>query len=210
MYVGGVPAYSTLGWFADPLLNTFIHYPAVEVARIIFHELSHQVAYVKDDTVFNESFAVTVEREGLRRWLARYGSEHDRQTYARLQRYRADFLALIPAYRERLEALYRQPLAADVMRASKQRLFDDMQHDYGALKKSWNGFAGYDRWFAQKPNNALLASVSIYTQQVPAFEALLREHGSDLPKFYAAVKTLARLEKPARDDALHRATMRGL
>ena len=204
VYVGGVPAYSTLGWFADPVLNTFVNYPAVEIARIIFHELTHQVAYVKDDTVFNESFAVAVEREGLRRWIAQHGSARDQQQFDQRQRYRADFIALVRTYRTHLDALYKQRIAPDAMRESKQRLFDDMQRDYVKLKASWDGFAGYDRWFAQPPNNALLASVAIYTQRVPAFEALLREQGGDLPKFYAAVKALAKLDKAARDAALAR------
>ncbi len=205
VYVGGVPAYSTLGWFADPVLNTFVNYPAVELARLIFHELSHQVVYVKDDTVFNESFAVAVEREGLRRWIAQHGSEQDRATFMRMQGYRAQFVALIQTYRERLDALYQQPLPAGDRRVAKQKLFDEMQADYGKLKASWGGFAGYDRWFAQKPNNALLASVSIYTQQVPAFEALLREQGNDLPRFFETVKALARMDKPAREAVLRKA-----
>ena len=204
VHVGGVPAYSTLGWFADPVLNTIVNYPAVELARIIFHELSHQVVYVKDDSVFNESFAVAIEREGLRRWLAKYGSAQDRQVFEKKQGYRADFIALVQTYRERLAALYKQRIAADAMRASKQQLFDDMQRDYSKLKASWGGFSGYDRWFAQKPNNAMLASVSIYTQRVPAFEAMLREHGGDLPGFFMAVKALARLDKAARDAALRK------
>lgn len=204
VYVGGVPAYSTLGWFADPVLNTIVNYPSVELARIIFHELSHQVVYVKDDSVFNESFAVAVEREGLRRWLAKSGSAQDRQTFEKMQGYRADFIALVQTYRAHLEALYKQRVAPDAMRVSKQRLFDDMRRDYGKLKVSWGGFAGYDRWFAQNPNNALLASVAIYTQRVPAFEAMLREQGSDMPKFFEAVKALAKLDKAAREAALAR------
>lgn len=203
-HVGGVPAYSTLGWFADPVLNTFVNYPAAELARLIFHELAHQVVYVKDDSVFNESFAVAVEREGLRRWLARHGSAQDRQTFDQMQGYRARFLALVQTYRGRLENLYQQTMAPEAMRVSKRQLFDAMQRDYGELKLSWGGFAGYDRWFAQTPNNALLASISIYTQRVPAFEALLAAQGGDLPKFYAAVKALARLDKPAREAALQR------
>ena len=204
VYVGGVPAYSTLGWFADPVLNTFVNYPAVEVARIIFHELSHQVVYVKDDSVFNESFAVAVEREGLKRWLAKNGSTQDQQTLEKMRGYRTDFIALVQTYRARLEALYKTRLAAEAMRVLKREIFADMLRDYAQLKTSWGGFAGYDRWFAQGPNNALLASISIYTQRVPAFEALLRESGGDMPKFFEAVKTLARLDKPAREAALRR------
>ncbi len=202
VYVGGVPAYSTLGWFADPVLNTFLNYSPVALARIIFHELSHQVVYVKDDSVFNESFAVAVEREGLRRWIACHGNPQDRQTYEQIQARRADFVGLVQSYRTRLNALYRQGGAPQVMRGAKQRLFDEMRRDYEKLKTSWGGFAGYDRWFAQAPNNALLASVAIYTQQVPAFEAILREQGSDLPKFFTAVKALARLDRAARDAVL--------
>jgi predicted aminopeptidase len=204
VYVGGVPAYSTLGWFSDPVLNTFVNYPALEVARIIFHELSHQVVYVRDDSVFNESFAVAVEREGIKRWIAKNGSGQDRQQFEKRQTYRAGFIALVQAYRVRLGVLYRQRIAADAMRGAKQQLFDEMLRDYEKLKISWDGFAGYDRWFAQKPNNALLASVSVYTQRVPAFEAMLREQGGDLPKFYEAVKALARLDKAAREAALRR------
>ena len=204
VYVGGVPAYSTLGWFADPVLNTFVNYPATELARIIFHELSHQVVYVKDDSVFNESFAVAVEREGLKRWLARHGSAPQREAYEKMQRYRADFRALVLDYRERLGALYRERMAPEAMRTRKRQLFGEMRSDYERLKVSWGGFSGYDRWFAQPSNNALLASISIYTQRVPAFEAMLREHGGDLPKFFDAVKSLARLDKSARDTALHR------
>lgn len=203
-YVGGVPAYSTLGWFADPVLNTFVKYPPAEVTRLIFHELSHQVVYVKDDSVFNESFAVAVEREGLRRWLAAHGSAQDRETYEKMQRYRAGFLSLMRSYRGRLSQLYGQSILPAAMRAAKRELFGEMRREYDALKAAWGGFAGYDRWFSQPLNNALLASVSIYTQRVPAFEAMLAEQGGDLPKFYAAVRALARLDKPAREAALRR------
>ncbi len=202
VYVGGVPAYSTLGWFADPVLNTFVNYPPVELARIIFHELSHQVVYVKDDSVFNESFAVAVEREGVRRWIEKHGAAQDRETIAQREIRRADFLALVQRYRARLDTLYQQGLAPEAARAAKQQVFDAMKRDYETLKTSWGGHTGYDRWFAQPPNNALLASVAIYTQRVPAFEALLREQGGDLPQFFAAVKALAQLDRAARDRAL--------
>ena len=186
------------------MLNTIVNYPAAEVARIIFHELSHQVVYVADDSVFNESFAVTVERAGVRRWLAAHGSGGEQQAFERRQRIRADFLALVQACRARLDALYREPIDEADMRMHKRAAFEALQRDYRALKASWGGFAGYDRWFAQTPNNALLATVSIYTGHVAAFEALLREQGGDLRKFYAAVKALARLERPARDAILRK------
>ena len=202
VHVGGVPAYSTLGWFADPVLNTFINYPPVELARLIFHELAHQVVYVKDDTVFNESFAVAVERAGVARWIAHHGGAAEREAFAAMQRRRSDFVQLIQTYRERLAVLFRSGAAAETLRAEKKIIYREMQADYQKLKQAWGGFAGYDRWFAQPPNNALLTSVAIYTQQVPAFEALLKQQGGDLVKFFAKVKTIAQRPKVERDAEL--------
>jgi predicted aminopeptidase len=204
VFVGGVPAYSTLGYFPDPVLNTFVNYPKAHLARLIFHELAHQVAYVKDDSVFNESFAVTVEQEGMRRWLERYGTDKDRQTSRLIAERRGQFVNLIESYRGRLDTLYKSGLPPRDMRIRKQALFGELGADYQKLKASWGGYAGFDRWFAEKPNNALLASVSIYTRKVPAFQALLaREHG-DLEHFYGSVKALAKLGKKERAAALER------
>lgn len=205
VYVGGVPAYSTIGWFADPLLNTFIHYPEPELARLLFHELAHQVLYVKDDTVFNESFATVVERAGVVRWLAAHGSAADRARYAQLQRFRADFRALVTQTRVELAALYAGNSTTAEKRRRKAELLAALQTQYRQRKGDWGGFSGYDRWFAQPLGNAQLASVAIYTQRVPAFEALLKQQGGDLPGFYAAVRELAALpaaERNVRLDAL--------
>jgi len=181
-----------------------VNYPNAHLARLIFHELAHQVVYVKDDSVFNESFAVTVEQEGARRWLERFGTDKDRTTYEQIARRREDFVKLVGAYQDRLEALYKSRIAPEAMRARKAELFTEMRSDYVTLKASWGGFAGYDRWFAEKPNNALLASVVIYTKRVPAFEALLAREGGDLTRFYAAAKALARMSAPERTAALDR------
>lgn len=201
-FVGGVPAYSLLGYFPDPVLNTFIHYPTPHLARLMFHELAHQVVYVRDDSVFNESFAVTVEHAGSLRWLARFGTEKDRETYDLITQRREGFLNLIETYRKRLEALYETALPPATMRVEKHAIFATLQADYLKLKESWGGFAGYDQWFARPPSNALLASVGIYTRRVPAFQALLAREGGDLERFYAAVKRLARMDKPERTAAL--------
>jgi predicted aminopeptidase len=202
VYVGGVPAYSTLGWFNDPVLSTFIQYPEPEVARTVFHELAHQVAYVKGDTMFNESFATTVEEEGVHRWLEREGTPAQRAAYEDSRRRRSELVALVIKYRAELAAFYDRPAEPDEKRAGKRRLFSAMQDEYRALKVSWGAFAGYDRLFARGPNNALLASVASYSELVPAFRALLaREHG-DLSAFYAAVRELAKLDKPERDERL--------
>jgi predicted aminopeptidase len=202
VFVNGVPAYSTLGWFADPVLNTFVHFPELQVARLIFHELAHQVVYVRDDTVFNESFAVVVEREGLRRWIDRHGTESDRKLFALMTERRAGFLRLIETYRQRLAALYRDSMTPEAMRERKARTFEEMETDYRRLRAEWGGFGGYDRWFAQKPNNAHIVSVAIYTQLVPALEALLRRNGGDLAKFYDAVRELAAYPQAEREARL--------
>lgn len=202
VHIAGVPAYSTLGWFDDPVLSTFIRYPDAEIARLIFHELAHQVVYVKGDTVFNESFAVTVEQEGVRRWLARNGTPAEIAAHETLQSRRKQFVALVLEYRDRLATLYAQTTDAETKRSGKARLFAQMLEDYGRLKAGWGGFSGFDRIFARGANNALLASVSVYTERVPAFRALLASKSGDLSAFYAAVKILARLDKPARDQRL--------
>jgi len=203
--VAPVPAYSTLGWFPDPLLNTFIFSSDAELARLIFHELAHQVVYVNDDTVFNESFATAVEREGVRRWLAAHGDERRRAAWAAYQARREDFLALLLTYRRRLELLYASSAGAEDKRSAKAATFADLQRDYRQLRDGrWNGYAGYDRFFEQKLGGAHLAAVGAYNDLVPAFEALLAEHGGDLPSFYAEVRRLGALEKSARAAELRR------
>jgi len=206
VFVGGVPAYSTLGWFDDPLLSTFINYPDPELARLMFHELAHQVVYVKGDTTFNESFAVAVEEEGVRRWLATRGTPVDAERSARGQMIRQQFIELVARYRERLAKLYAEPLSDADKRAGKVRLFAEMKADYAALKRDWGGFSGYDPYLAEA-NNAFLASIATYNDLVPAFRALLAAEGGDLPRFYAAAMAIARL--PESDRAAQLAALAG-
>jgi predicted aminopeptidase len=202
VYVGGVPAYSTLGWFDDPLLSTFIHFPDGELARLMFHELAHQVAYARDDSTFNESFAVAVEREGVRRYLALAAPELG-AAYARVRSRREDFTRLVATSRERLAAVYAALLTDVEKRAGKQHILDELRRDYDDLKsRQWEGYTGYDAWFAGETNNAKLASMAVYAVRVPAFEALLRCSGGDLAAFYARVKQLAAMPKRERDAAL--------
>ena len=202
VYVGGVSAYSTLGWFSDPVLSTFINYPEPEVARIVFHELAHQEVYIKGDTVFNESFAVAVEEEGLRRWLEREGTPGQRAAYLDSRRRQSEFAALVLKYRARLADFYAKPLSDGEKREGKRRLFEEMNGEYAALKASWEGFAGFDRLLTRGLNNALLVSIASYTELLPAFRALLAQNKGDLPAFYRAVRDLAKLEKAERDSRL--------
>ena len=206
-YVGGVPAYSTLGWFDDPVLNTFVNYPDGELARLIFHELGHQILYVKNDSTFNESFATAIEEEGLRRWLKSLPDSNNRDRldaqYQEFSARKVEFIALLKRSRVALEEVYAKPGNDDEKRAGKVAVFARLQSEYGELKKSWGGYAGYDRWFAQKLTNAHLASVATYSDGVPGFRQLLQEQGGDLQRYYAAAKKLSELEKPARDKALN-------
>lgn len=202
VYVGGVPAYSTLGYFNDPVPSTIIRYPDAEIARLIFHELAHQVAYAKDDSVFNESFAVAVEEEGVRRWLAAQDNAAMTAQVTAMRRYRYGFANLVTRTRVKLETLYASSASDAQKRAGKAEAFAAMRAEYEALKREWGGVAMYDGWFAQGPNNANLAAVGLYTQKVPQFEALLAAEHGDLPKFYARVKLLAALPKAERDAAL--------
>ena len=203
--VYGVPAYSTLGWFDDPLLNTFMHYPDTELARLIFHELAHQRVYAGGDSEFNESFAMTVETAGVRRWLARHGSESQRIAFEAAQRRRDDFANLMLKYRDALGRAYESGTAADDKRKAKARLLGELREEYRQLRDgAWDGYAGYERWFGQEINNAVLASIGLYHQRVPAFEALLAAQDDDLPRFYARVGELARLSKSARAAELGR------
>ena len=205
--VYGVPAYSTLGrlpgdWLADPLLNTFIGWPEGELARLIFHELAHQVAYAKDDTEFNESFATAVERIGGRRWLATHASAQAREEYARFDGRRQDFRALTLDYRTRLDTLYRGTASDAEKRAGKARLMASLQADYAALKaQRWAGFSGYDAWFG-RANNASFGVLAAYNALVPDFERLFEREGGDFERYYAEVRRLAGLPKAERRAAL--------
>jgi len=197
----GVPAYSTLGWYKDPVLSSFINYPDAEVARLMIHELAHQIVYVQGDTQFNESFATAVEEVGVDRWLARNGDEKARQSYMTAQQRKQQFIALLLQYRQKLVDNYASGRTDAAKRQAKQEIFAALQDDYQALKASWNGHTAYDRWFAQGLTNAHLASVATYHDLVPGFRALLRET-NDFPAFYRAVIDLSRLDKQARDRQL--------
>ena len=203
--VYGVPAYSTLGWTnwlgGDPLLSTFIRWPESELARLLFHELAHQVVYVADDTAFNESFATAVERLGMQRWLYSAGAAAQ-QEVAALEARRQDFRRITAQARGDLQALYRSRLAPDAMRERKAERLQQLREEHARLKAGpWKGFTGYDAWFAQV-NNASLAVQGAYEDLVPAFEVLFEREGRDFIRFYAEVRRLAALPAAQRRAAL--------
>jgi predicted aminopeptidase len=217
VYVEGVEAYSTLGWFKDPLLNTFIHHDEAVLAEILFHELAHQRVFAAGDTDFNEAFATTVGEEGARRWLRAKGDATALERYLTARRQNRRFVQLVQNARHQLEVLYgdeRTPdgridaakrggeVASLALASEKQRILEDLRGDYQKLKAEWGGESSYDDWFARGVNNAQLNSVATYYDLVPAFERLLATSGGDLDRFYAAAKQLARLPRAERHQRL--------
>ncbi|HWV10747.1 MAG TPA: aminopeptidase, partial [Pseudomonas sp.] len=195
-YLGGVEAYSTLGWFDDPILNTMLRWSDERLIAVIFHELAHQQFYVADDTAFNESFATFVEQEGLRQWHAAQGTPVENNEGLRQ---REQFVALVLASRERLQQLYASDLAAEAMRAGKQAEFERLRREYRALReREWGGVGRYDGWIETPLNNAKLLPFGLYDQWVPAFATLFAEVEGDWPAFYRRVAELGALPIDAR------------
>ncbi|MBD9600368.1 aminopeptidase [Pseudomonas sp. PDM10] len=198
--IGGVEAYSTLGWFNDPIISSMMAWGDERLATLIFHELAHQRFYVKDDTEFNESFATFVEQEGTRQWRAFRGLAPD--SGAQVQQ-RDQFIQLVLDTRTRLERLYTLPLPADQMRQRKADEFERLRGEYRQLRDSrWAGDKRYDAWINAPMNNARLLPFGLYDQWVPAFAALFRQEAGDWVKFYAAVEKLGALPAGERKVAL--------
>ena len=198
VFIGGVVAYSTLGWFDDPVLNTFIYRKDYKLAALIFHELAHHLLYVANDTAFNESFATLVEQEGLRRWLSQSGNPEAMRKYETDYSRRRQFIQLIEKYRRQLELLYTRHLSTADKRRAKSIIFDELRVEFKQIKAKWKGYSGYDAWFRHPLNNAQMASVSIYNDLVPAFAAILQENGNDLKLFYRTCQQLAKKPKEER------------
>jgi len=202
VYVAGIDAYSTIGYFDDPVLNTILKRDDVLVASLIFHELAHQVVFIKGDTAFNEGFAVAVEQEGIKRWLTQAGSPEMLRQYEQHKQRHDQFVALVTNTRKRLEQLYDSQMDAEQLRTQKQQLIKEMKQQYQTLKSNWNGYPGYDAWFDQPINNAQIAAVVTYQDYVPAFHQLLIQHHNDMKSFYQAVAALGDLSDQEREAAL--------
>ena len=198
VFIGGAIAYSTLGWFDDPVLSTFITLSEPDTAALIFHELAHGILYVKDDTAFNESFATAVEQEGVRRWQASVNDPKGYEKWLRKHRQRRKFTDLISKYRTRLEALYERDMPLTAKRNQKAAVFTQMRTEFRDLKSDHGGMAAYDAWFNYPLNNAQLISVSTYHNWVPAFGGMLSDSGGNLEKFYQKCGQLAKKELAER------------
>ncbi len=210
VYIGGVPAYSSLGWFDDPVLSSFIRYPDTALARLVFHELAHQIVYAKDDSEFNESFATAVEEAGVARWIAKQSAlpQHPAllAEQARGDHLRAEFRRLIREARPKLAAVYATDASDAEKLVQKHAVLRGMRESYDQAKAGEASLAAFDRWFAgyegKGVNNASLASVALYDDKVPAFRALLNEANGDLPLFYARARVLAAKPRGERNKLL--------
>ena len=203
VHVAGVAAYSTLGWFDDPLLSTMLRWDDATLLYTLFHELAHQKLYLKGDSGFNESFAEFVGEEGLRQFAAlhpQWSLAPDTQRRHREEQ----FSRLVRACREHLAALYRLPLTVTAMRERKAEIFAGLRRDYAQLRDhDWNGEPVYEHWFDAAPlNNARLLPFGLYQQAVPAFAQLFEDEARDWQRFYAAARALSALSAGQRREAL--------
>jgi predicted aminopeptidase len=189
--VGGVPAYSTLGHFDDPILNTMLPYGRDQLAAIIFHELAHQLLYVSGDSAFNEAFASTVAETGLARWLTFKGRPGDIEAFRRSEARAREYSDLLGQARRDLARLYASKLAPEPMRAAKQARLATLAEAIRATEKRLGAPSGYGSWLVKGLNNAQLASIATYENCMPGFRRLLAQQDGDLPRFYAAVRELS-------------------
>jgi len=202
VYVAGISAYSTLGWFKDPVLNTFIYRADAQLANLIFHELAHQIIYIKDDTQFNESFATVVAHEGVKRWLLSQDNPTAYQAFVEDQQKQQQFVGLVLSCRQKLEVLYASDLSDEKKRIKKAHIINDLRASHQQLKNQWGGQSDYDEWFAKDLNNAQLNTVATYFDLVPTLQALLAENQHDLDAFYLACRKLKEMPLEQRNRQL--------
>jgi predicted aminopeptidase len=193
VYVGGVDAYSTLGLFHDPVLNTFVSYSDIDLAETIFHELTHRKYFRTGDTVFNESFANVVAEDGVQRWLKHEGRLADLRKYQGRLVKRREFYREIDRSRWRLEALYASGQPAPAMRRQKAAILAKLRDQFRELRRRWGGH-GLEAWLVEDINNGHIVSLNLYADHMPAFEKLLADCGGDLDLFF---KKAARLKLPS-------------
>ncbi|MGH8541356.1 MAG: aminopeptidase [Stenotrophobium sp.] len=201
VFIAGVPAYSTLGWFDDPVLNTMMRWSDEQLIATVFHELAHQQYYLKGDTAFDESFANFVGEEGLRQYLVARGGASDTEILRRQRE--QTFIELVMDTRAQLADIYTSNLPDAGKRMRKQQAFAHLREQYAQLRAGpWKNFAGYDAWFAGEMSNAKLLPFGLYDKWVPAFAELYRLQNSDWPAFYAAVEQLGEEPDEARTEKL--------
>ena len=206
--VSGAAAYSTLGWFSDPVLNTMLRRSDLALAGLVFHELAHQQVYQAGDTAFNESFAMAVELAGVDAWVETQDNTPQHQQslaqYRQSKQINTAVVALILKHRKLIAAAYKSIPKDDLAQLAKvkQQGFDDLRAAYKTLRANGGGSVGYDRWFARDINNASLVLFGDYHGWLGAFEALLEQSGGDWARFYQAVEAMTKLDKAERKKQL--------
>ena len=198
-------AYSTLGWFEDPLVDTMLRYSDAQLAMTLFHEMAHARLYVRGDAAFNEAFAGFVGERGLERWLASRRADDSLAAWRRARDAGQDFQALLDSARDELEAVYASHAGADRKRTQKAAAFERLHERYRALvHERWNGSDYFADWFAGEPNNAYLALTRTYVGGRCAFAALFAEAQADFPRFYRLAEAQAARDPEARRAFLQR------
>lgn len=187
--VGGVAAYSTLGKFNDPVLSSMMNWDDVRLVGVLFHELAHQVLYVKGDSGFNESFATAVEELGVQRWLESRGQEDEIAAYLEARQLRQDLMSLVAVARVELTDLYSSDFSDGEKRRQKRIRLDALAKDAAELLER-NGRNGVN-WLSGELNNARLVSLTLYEGQLPEFRALLEQCEQDIECFYDKSRALA-------------------
>ena len=202
VFMGGVAAYSTLGWLDDPVLNTMLRHDERYLFRVIVHELAHQKFYLKGDSAFSEGFADAVADIAETIWQQQTSNSREDSNNNQYYHYEKTFINLVLEYKRRLEKLYDSSLTADKKRQRKQSILKEMRSDYEILKADWNHYAGFDAWFSPLPNNARFLVVQTYRDYVPGFLKLFEMSAEDPEKFYELVASLSQCNKAVRDDVL--------
>lgn len=198
VFIGPVTAFSTLGWFNDPVLSTVIYRSDAGLARIIFHELAHQILYVDDDTVFNESFATAVEQEGIHRWAVATNNTRAYEEYLLSRRRSSGFTALVMTYRDHLNSIYQKDMPVAEKKRQKAETINALREKYRDLRQQWQGYSGYDQWFQEPINNAKINAVSTYHEWVPLFRNLIQSLEGDLDRFYQTCRQLSKKPRGMR------------
>lgn len=198
VYMGGVAAYSTLGWFSDPVLNTMLRWDKLYLTRVIFHELAHQKIYIKNDTEFNEAFAEAVASIATRRWLKQHGSEEEYAILLEQEGYEQEFIRFISLYKNKLMTLYDSDLPDSRKLTEKENIFAELSRAYITLSQDWENYRVYDRWIKDEMNNAKLTAFTTYREIVPAFLQMYEATGQDLKTFYSHIVRLSQCDYEQR------------
>ena len=202
VFVGGVAAYSTLGWFSDPILDSFLFRSDAQLAALIFHELAHRQLYVKGDSQFNESFATAIERHLLQKWLVEERRLPELAAFEAAIKRQQQMLQLVTEIKKELDLVYSQDIALETRRKAKQDLFNALRERYQVMQEDWQGNEDYRGWVMSELNNAKLGTLTTYNNWVVSFNALLTVENGDIPAFIASVKRLSRLDRDQRDRRL--------